>query len=734
MSATLNGTQFPPEVAARLRTYPIATDPSVNANTPLITDPVTVKPYKIGKPQAVPVPGSKVDGFSEVYRNAHCPDRLVTTVHPKITTVVEAFDACVSEYKNEKALGERVFDGKTKTWSKIYQYETYGTIAKRRLDIGKGISKVVQDVTGFDSRQTPYCLGLYGPNCSNWILTDLAAQTQSIPTVCLYDTLGPDSTRYIMTLTEMPAIVCSVAHIPFVLNIKDELPNLKVIIAMNPINNPDIVDKPGQSKKDVLTAWAKKSGVELFEFTEVEKIGRESGRGLHLPGPDTVLTINFTSGTTGNPKGVVISQANVLAGTIVARSQSTFNHRGSSGFLSFLPLAHIYERLTIHSVLTSGIPIGFFHGDVAELLDDIATYHPTIVAGVPRIWNRIAGAIRASTIEAPGIAGALSRKAYTTKLARLHETGDYHHPIWDRLWSNKIRTKTGFDQAKTFVTGSAPMARENIELIKVALGVEFVQGYGLTETMGGISVCSPGDNTAGSVGPVAITTEVKLRDLPTMNYSSSDKPFPRGEIMIRGPQVFMGYYKNEEATKGSIDEDGWFSSGDVGMIDDLGRLYVIDRVKNFFKLAQGEYVGPERIEALYQSSSGLVAQIFVEGNSLETYLVGIVGVNPEAYVQFLSHNFKMHIKPTDLEAIKKTFSRKDIRDAFLLELNAHAKDAQLKGYEKIKNVTLAIEPFSVENGTLTPTLKVKRPDAARLFKADVDAMYKEGPVEVKSKL
>ena len=217
MSATLNGTQFPPEVAARLRTYPIATDPSVNANTPLITDPVTVKPYKIGKPQAVPVPGSKVDGFSEVYRNAHCPDRLVTTVHPKITTVVEAFDACVSEYKNEKALGERVFDGKTKTWSKVYQYETYGTIAKRRLDIGKGISKVVQDVTGFDSRQTPYCLGVYGPNCSNWILTDLAAQTESIPTVCLYDTLGPDSTRYIMTLTEMPAIVCSVAHIPFVL-------------------------------------------------------------------------------------------------------------------------------------------------------------------------------------------------------------------------------------------------------------------------------------------------------------------------------------------------------------------------------------------------------------------------------------------------------------------------------------------------------------------------------------
>lgn len=734
MSVPLNGTQFSPEVTARLRTYPVTCDPSVNNNTPIYSSPVKVKPLKIGTPQAVPVPGSKVDGYSEIYRNAHCPDRLITTVHPALTTVVEVFDACVARHKDNEALGERVFDTKTKTWTNTYNFESYSTIAERRTAIGKGISQVIQDVIGLDSRQAPYCLGLYGPNSTNWILSDLAAQTQSIPTVCLYDTLGPDSTRYIITLTEMPAIICSVAHIPFVLSIKDELPNLKVIIAMNPINNSEIIEKPGQSKKDVLSAWADKSGVKIFEFSEVEKIGRESSRGVNLPRPETVLTINFTSGTTGNPKGVIISHANVVAGIVVAQSHPSFDHQGSSGFLSFLPLAHIYERLTIHSILSAGIRIGFFHGEVTELLDDIATYHPTIVAGVPRIWNRIAGAIRASTIDAPGIAGALSRKAYAAKLARLHESGDPHHPVWDRLWSNKIRNKIGFDKAKGFVTGSAPMARENIELIKVALSVEFVQGYGLTETMGGVSVCSPGENTAGSVGPICITTEVKLRDLPEMNYSSSDKPFPRGEIMIRGPQIFMGYYKNEEATKNSIDEDGWFYTGDVGMIDDMGRIYIIDRVKNFFKLAQGEYVGPERIEALYQSSSGLVAQIFVEGNSLETYLVGVVGVNLETYVQFLSHHFKLHYKPADLENIRSTFTRKDVRDTFLKELNDHAKHAQLKGYEKIKNITLAIDPFSVENGTLTPTLKVKRPDAAKMFKADIEAMYKEGPVETKSKL
>lgn len=730
----LEGTEFSSDVSKRLSNYPLISDPETTENLPLFGETPTFKTLRLGKPQAVPVPGSKQQGYSEVYRNIRCPDRLVSTIHPKIKTVVEAFNATVDAIPKDDCLGERIFDEKTQKWTSEYSFQNFETIGKRRLNFGKGVSQIVQDVIGLDSRQTSYCLGLYGPNSRNWILTDLAAQTQSIPTVCLYDTLGPDSTKYIITLTEMPAIVCSVSHIPFVLSIKDELPNLKIIIAMNPINNPNYFEKAGSTKKDVLQSWAEKSGVKLFEFDEVEKLGEKSTRGVNFPNPETVLTINFTSGTTGNPKGVVISQANVLAGICLSKYQPGLNYRGSSGFISFLPLAHIYERLTIHSTLCGGIKIGFFHGEVLELMDDIAAYHPTIVCGVPRIWNRIANAIRASTIEAPGIAGALSRRAYAAKLERLHRDGDYTHPIWDRLWSNKIRNKLGLDQARTFVTGSAPMAQENIELLKVALSVELVQGYGLTETMGGVSVCAQGDNSAGSVGPVASTTEVRLRDLPDYNYSSSDKPHPRGEIMIRGPQVFMGYYKNEDATKEAIDEDGWFHTGDVGMIDNLGRLYVIDRVKNFFKLAQGEYVGPERIEALYQSSSALIAQIFIEGNSLETYLVAVVGVNPESYVQFLNNKFKLSVGATDFEGIKGTFGRPDIRQAFLGELNEHAKGAKLKGYEKIKNVTLAIEPFGVENGTMTPTLKVKRPDARKLFQTEINLMYEEGPIDGKQKL
>lgn len=719
---------------ARLSNYPPVADKSITEQSPVFYPILNVKKTKLGAPQAVPVPGSKQEGYSEIYRNVHSPEQLITTVHPKITNVVEAFEACVAANKDSDCWGEREFDYNTKTWGK-YVYETYESVAARRLALGKGIADVVQEATGLDSRVKPYVVGLYGPNCINWLLTDLACQTQTLASVCLYDTLGPESSEYIMNLTEMPVIVAAVSHIPFLLKTKPRLPHLKVIIAMHELSNPAVYEKPGQTNKETLESWANSLGVGLVSLGEVERRGETSPRGPKLPTGDDILTINFTSGTTGNPKGVIINHRNVVAALLVPKTNESIFAAGSSGFISFLPLAHIYERLNLIAMICNNVRIGFFHGEMTEVMEDILAYHPTFIAGVPRIWNRIAAAIRATTIEAPGITGALSRRAYAAKLKRLEETGDYTHPLWDRLWSNKIRAKLGMDLTKTLATGSAPMAKENIELLKVALSVEFVQGYGLTESMSGVTLCVSGENESGSVGPPNVATEIRLRDLPDYNYSSVDKPYPRGEIMIRGPQIFMGYYKNEEATKGAIDPDGWFHSGDVGMIDDLGRLYVIDRVKNFFKLAQGEYVGPERIEALYQSSSSLIGQVFIEGNSFETYLVSIIGVNPESYVQFLAHHFKMIYQPSDLEKIQETFNRKDIRSAFLKELNHQARGAQLKGYEKIKNVTLMLEPFGMHNGTMTPTLKIKRPDAAKLCKKEIDSMYKEGPLlEDKAKI
>lgn len=728
----LDGTQFSPEVTGRLSSYPKTLYKNVTEDSPLL-EPFHVPPFQINTPQAVPLVGSKEEGYSHVYRNKNCVDRLITTYHPTITTVPESFDAVANAFPDAECWGERKFNASTNTWGE-FVYESYGVAQARKLAFGKGLADVVQEVTGLDARVKPYCVGLYGPNSVSWILADTAAQTQSLPTVCLYDTLGPEATEYILNLTEAPVVVAAIPLIPSLLKSAASFPNLKVIIAMTPFGADTVYDRPGTSTQQTLTAWAESVGVKLLYLPQVEKIGEASSRAPNYPHPSDTLTINFTSGTTGNPKGVIISHANIVASLSSTRQSSTLYRAGEAGFMSFLPLAHIYERINVHTSLSTKVRVGFYHGDVTGLLDDFAAARPGLILGVPRVWNRISSSLRAATLEAEGITGALSRRAFAAKLAKLHETGSYTHPIWDRLWSNKIRAKIGFENTKVLATGSAPMATENIEFLKCVLAVEFIQGYGLTETMGGVSSCAPGDNHHGSVGPVNFASEVRLRDLPDYNYLSTDKPYPRGEIMMRGPQIFMGYYKNEEATKNSIQPEGWFHTGDVGMIDDMGRLHIIDRVKNFFKLAQGEYVGPERIEALYTSSSSLIGQIFVEGNSLETYVVAVVGVNPEVYVQFLAHHFNLHYEPTDLHKIHETFERRDVRLAFLKELNHHARHAQLKGYEKIKNVTLRFEPFNADNGTMTPTLKVKRLEAARFIKPDVDAMYKEGPLDDSAKI
>lgn len=725
----LPGATFSDDVQKRIKNFPIVADSSILPDSDLYVEQIQALPAIKGKPQAVPIPGSKEQGYSPVYRSVHCPDRLVSTPHPKITTYTQAFEASVRNHPNNPCLGERTFNQTTKKWGN-YEYSTYSQVRTTALNISSGIINVVEKhVNGLEPHTQQYTVGLYGPNSRNWVTTDLACAFTALTSVPLYDTLGPDATKYIINLTEMPIIFASLAHIPYLLSIKHMLPSLKVLVSFNEFEDQDMVQRPGHSKRDLLSKWAASVDVNLYTFKDIEESGKAAPRELRELVPEDIQSLCFTSGTTGNPKGVIIPASSVVSAICLSKYHDAFmNGKSQVAYLSFLPLAHIYERLNIYSLLSVNSKVGFLHGEVTELFEDIAAFKPTLLAGVPRVWNKMAAAIKASTIEGPGVAGALSRKAFETKLQRLKETGQFNHMFWDFLWSNKIRRKLGFDHTKAFISGSAPLAGENIELLKAALAVDLLQGYGLTESLSGVSVCLSKDIGAGSVGPISPTTEIRLRSLPDMGYSGDEVPCPKGEIMLRGPQMFKGYYKNEEETKKAIDEDGWFHTGDVGMIDEYGRIFIIDRVKNMFKLAQGEYVGPERIESIYQSGSSLIAQIFVEGNSLETYLVSIVGILPEAYVTWLKHVFKQRVDPSDLDTIKETFGKKEVRMAFIKEINRDAQKAGLKGFEMVKNLALFIDPLTSDNGTLTPTLKVKRKEAATVYKDVIDALYKEGPL------
>lgn len=523
--------------------------------------------------------------------------------------------------------------------------------------------------------------------------------SQGLYSVSIYDVLAPDATEYIINHAELSCVVTSLPHVPTLLKLKPMLPNLKMIVCLDPI---DAGEQPGQSKRALLESVAAGQDVSIYTIDEVEQLGAASKRPYNPPAPSDIVTINYTSGTTGPPKGVVLTHENSVAATtggLVGIEQTA-----ADTMISYLPLAHIYARLSEHAALWSGARIGYFHGNILELVDDLKLLKPTGFMSVPRLYSRFGNVIRSSTVEQPGFKGALSRHVVDAKLANLKNPdpskATVKHALYDRVWAKKVAAALGLERARLMVSGSAPLDPTLHNFLRVATGSDVVQGYGLTETYAMACVQSPRDLTSGNCGRLSPCTEACLLSLPDMNYSVDDKPYPRGELLLRGHNVFKEYFKNPEETSKAMTEDGWFCTGDVCTIDEKGRIVIIDRRKNVLKLAQGEYISPERLEGVYMSEIGYFAQAYIHGDSVETFLVGIFGVLPEAFAPFASKALGRTISEADVQSV---LNDDKVRKAVIKDLERVAKKHKLAGYERVKNCSLMIDPFTVDNNLLTPT-------------------------------
>lgn len=507
---------------------------------------------------------------------------------------------------------------------------------------------------------------------------------------------------------------------------KDRCPDLKIIISMDPLDDGEL---PGYNKQALLGAWAKEKGVELYHFTDVEELGIKNPRPYNTPLPSDTVTINYTSGTTGNPKGVVLTHANAVAATSSAHG-SAINCSPNDCMLSYLPLAHIYGRLGEHLTMWSGASIGYFHGNILELVDDLKALRPTIFFSVPRLFQRFFTAIHANTVDAPGVKGALSRHIVSTKRATMNSAtggsgGSNQHALYDKIWAKKVSAAIGLDRAHGMVTGSAPIDKRVLEFLRVVFANNFIQGYGLTETYSVALGQLVQDNTAGSCGPPSVSVEACLRSVPEMDYTVDDKPYPRGELLLRGPARFREYFREPELTKAAIDEEGWFSTGDICMVDEYGRFTIIDRVKNILKLAQGEYISPERIENNLQSHLPYLMQSYVHGDSLQSFLVGIFGVDREHFAPFASKVLGKDISAKDDAEILEACRDKRVRQRVCKDMDEVIKRTKFSGFERVRNVHLCLDPFTVDNELLTPTLKLKRPQAGRKYKQELEELYEE---------
>ena len=671
----------------------MASEISINKAAELVVPPPTGAPYSVA------VPGSKIEGRSAVYRHWRQQDGPLQSLDPEITTAHEFFEQSAKRVPNNRCLGHRPYDNAKKAWGP-YVWETYAQIQERRKNFGVGLVALHEQV-GVNGRQ--YGVGLWCQNRPEWQITDLACMSQSLFSVSLYDTLGPDACEFIINHAGLTSVCSSVSHIPTLLKIAPRCPSLKLIISLDPLSVEG--ELPGTSKKDILSALAAQHGVQIHEMKAVEAIGQKSPRPYHPPRPEDTVTINYTSGTTGDPKGVILTHRNSVA----AASASLCISRSVKGdtICSYLPLAHIFQRVTEHSSLWAGVAIGYFHGNILELVDDFKLLRPTAFTSVPRLYNRFGGAIKAATVEAPGFRGSLSRHIVDKKLSNLTQQpagkATNKHFLYDRIWAKKVAAALGLENAKTMVSGASPIDPSLQQFLRVVFANNFYQGYGLTETNAKALAQLEGDMSACNCGAVATASELCLLDVPDMDYLSTDKPNPRGELLIRGPTVFKQYFKNEEETKKAFTEDGWFKTGDICEIDEMGRFKIIDRRKNVLKLQQGEYISPERIENVYLGNLPFLAQGYVHGDSTQSNLVAIFGIQPDLFAPWVEKVVGKKIVATDLQALEAAAGEKKVQKAALRELAKVGKKAKFNSYENVKSVRLMLEPFSIENELLTPT-------------------------------
>ncbi|KAJ3189101.1 Long-chain-fatty-acid--CoA ligase 5 [Gaertneriomyces sp. JEL0708] len=678
------------------------------------------------KKQSIELEGTRTETETGIFRSALSPDELVKD-YPNIKTVYDLLEHGIKVNPNGNCLGHRRVTGRDpKTgalqWSG-YIWETYKQVGARRINFGAGLMNIYTEVCG-GSPDDKFNLGIYSVNRPEWLISDWGASAYSNANVALYDTLGPETTEFILNHADVPICVTTLDKVAGLLKMSEQLPTVKALIVMEPLA-PLPAGVP--SAMDALKQWAEEKGVALYEFKEVEELGKAKPVPLRLPTPEDTWCLCYTSGTTGNPKGGILTHQN---GVAVQRSTEMIIPAFKDDVhCSYLPLAHVFEKVVVNHYIVKGSALGFFRGDVTLLMDDFSTLRPTSFPSVPRLLNRIYDKVNQGATEGGAVKAALFRMALASKMEGL-KSGKMTHPVWDRLVFAKVNAVTG-GRMRFILSGSAPLSKDVMSFLRAAFGFQISEGYGQTESTAGCGITWPGDFSLGNVGPTIACQEVKLVSVPEMGYHSKDN---KGELWIRGHNVFKGYYKDEEKTRDTITEDGWLKTGDIASIDDKGRIYIIDRKKNIFKLAQGEYIAPEKIENSYVKS-GFVAQIYVHGDSLQSELVGIVVPDPEYSTQWAKQHGLLPAstpagvplspaqppQPHMVELCKDPRFRKAVK----ADLDAIGKADKLRGFEYVKAIHLESAVWSVENGLMTPTFKLKRNEAADKYRPVLDALYEE---------
>ncbi len=501
-------------------------------------------------------------------------------------------------------------------------------------------------------------------NRVEWCFFDQAALQIGAVTVPIYPSISSEDCVY--NLENSGSKICIVSDEKLfdkINTIKSQLPDLKDIFTFDDVKN-------AKNWKELL-----ESGKDTDNQQEVETIKDSISE-------DDLVSIIYTSGTTGKPKGVMLTHKNIVSDVLGCEDRVPHKDSKNKG-LSFLPLCHVYERMIIYLFATNGISIYFAESN-EKLSENLKEIKPQYMTVVPRMVEKVYDAIYKRGTEAGGLKSKIF--LWSIKVAEKYKIGDSKslaHIIADKLVFSKWREGLG-GNIITLVSGSAALSKR-LNTMFHAAGIPILEGYGLTETSPVIAVNSFEHTKIGSVGRPIKNIDVKIQE--------------DGEITVKGPTVTQGYYKDEKQTKEAFTEDGYFKTGDIGILDKDNFLFITDRKKEMFKTSGGKYVAPQVIENLAKASQ-FIEQIMVVGDG-EKMPTALVQPDFEFAKSWASkNNINIGVSPTEIANSKelKAEIEKEIS-----KINVH-----LGKWEQVKKIELTPEIWTEDNGLLTPTLKLKR--------------------------
>ncbi|KAJ5076667.1 long-chain-fatty-acid--coa ligase 5 [Anaeramoeba ignava] len=638
-----------------------------------------------------------------IYRSNLAKDGLLSKWNESVSTLYENLEVTTKSAPDNQLFGTRKYNKTTKKYED-YEWKTYKEFGEERTYFGSGL---INYGIKKDDR-----IGIFAKNRYEWVLTEHSAYAYSFLLVPLYHTFGIPNILYIINHSECKVVITEMKYVSKLKQICEECKTLKSIIVLD--DPEEDIDKFLEENEDI--KFLNSHNINIYKFNEIFESGKQK-QYPHQPNKaDDLCSLIYTSGTTSQPKGVLTTHKNLIS-TIAGFYYIGYDFSDNESYYSYLPLSHVYERALEGTMISISARIGFSSGDNTKLVEEMQLVKPTIFTGVPRIYSKVYDKVTQGIKKKSIFSQYLFQVAYEAKKKAIENGESYD--LWDKLVFNKTKQLLG-GRIELLISGSAALLPLHQEFFKILFTPHFVQGWGLTETASGGTVQNHEDTICnGVVGPPLCSCEIKLESVPELNYNVNDKPNPRGELLVRGPNVLEGYYKNPEATNEVI-IDGWFHTGDIGEALPNGHLKVIDRKKNIFKLSQGEYVAPDVLEGLY-SNSQYVMQLMVYGNSQEDYLIGIAVPEKEIILDHFK-NEKQENENSE-EFFQRICQEEKIKELILKDMEKIGRGANRFGFEILRNIIIETEPFSVENDLLTTTMKLRRKAIENHYKKQLLDLY-----------